>query len=428
MTKYIILLSLFFSFCSFATEDIRLATYNSKFLSACMKKIRVINYQEAVEKLDADVVALQEVRDRFAVERFFATDQWNVIIDDESTDDMNLAFAIRHGIDYRLASANLKNADENSDFAFSKTNSNFIDERRVLKVYITYKGHEVLILNHHAKSRYNGRGITDEQRTQSSLDLIEYISQVSTPYVALLGDFNDTPDDRSLNTLENGSLSPREKENRIGTFLVNLTEPLAAEDRVSFGLKSLDTTNSIIKRVESSIAGSRQQNLDNFKSDTPVVKALYDQILVTKELKSLFHSSAMARTFDWLEGTRGNEDTRASDHIPIVVNFNCPDCDKPSLKIKSLLPNPSGSDSGQETITIYNAGSDFDGQIIIQDASLNNEVVALTLPYNQTITHTVKSGVTLNNSGDTIRLLNRYEFTLDEVTYSSSKTQTEIHF
>ncbi|MEZ9005655.1 hypothetical protein AB6E26_23550, partial [Vibrio splendidus] len=47
------------------------------------------------------------------------------------------------------------------------------------------------MLNHHAKSRYNGRMITDEQRTNAALDLIDYIYQAPTEYVALLGDFND---------------------------------------------------------------------------------------------------------------------------------------------------------------------------------------------------------------------------------------------
>ncbi|MGF1842199.1 endonuclease/exonuclease/phosphatase family protein [Vibrio clamense] len=191
-----------------------------------MNKTRVINYEKVVEALKADVVALQEVRDRFAVERFFSPDKWDVIIDDDSTDDMNLAYAIRKEVQYRLTSRNRINADEVKDFAIDKNNQNFVDQRRVLKLYVTYKGHEVLLLNHHAKSRYNGRAITDEQRTLSALALISVISNSSTPYVALLGDFNDTPDDASLNTLENGQLTGAEAENRVGDFLVNMTEPL----------------------------------------------------------------------------------------------------------------------------------------------------------------------------------------------------------
>ncbi|CAM4475032.1 hypothetical protein VIVU109784_17920 [Vibrio vulnificus] len=40
---------------------------------------------------------------------------------------MNLAFAIQKGLDFRLASGNISNADENIDFAFPKSNSHFID-------------------------------------------------------------------------------------------------------------------------------------------------------------------------------------------------------------------------------------------------------------------------------------------------------------
>ncbi|ANN29175.1 Ribosomal protein S2 [Vibrio vulnificus] len=35
-----------------------------------MNKVRVINYQETVHRLNADIIALQEVRDRYALERF----------------------------------------------------------------------------------------------------------------------------------------------------------------------------------------------------------------------------------------------------------------------------------------------------------------------------------------------------------------------
>ena len=58
-----------------SSENLRLATYNSKFLPACMNKVRVINYQSVINNLNADVVALQEVRDRYAVERYLVLSQ-----------------------------------------------------------------------------------------------------------------------------------------------------------------------------------------------------------------------------------------------------------------------------------------------------------------------------------------------------------------
>ncbi|KGK20980.1 endonuclease/exonuclease/phosphatase family protein [Vibrio navarrensis] len=213
------ILLLFFVPISFAVETLSFATYNSKFLSACMNKVRIINYQAVIEKLDdVDVVALQEVRDRYALERFFPKDKWTVNIDDNSTDDMNLAFAIKKGISYRLESGNVENADAVLDFAFDHLNKNFVDQRRLLKVVITHQNKDILVLNHHAKSRYNGRSVTDEQRIQAALDIVSYISTVGFEHVALLGDFNDTPDDASLNSLEIGMKASMAVENDIGTF------------------------------------------------------------------------------------------------------------------------------------------------------------------------------------------------------------------
>ncbi|QBH29569.1 Ribosomal protein S2 [Vibrio vulnificus] len=70
MKIFIALSLLVFSFSTYSSDHLRLATYNSKFLSAYMNKVRVINYQETVPRLNADIIALQEVRDRYALERF----------------------------------------------------------------------------------------------------------------------------------------------------------------------------------------------------------------------------------------------------------------------------------------------------------------------------------------------------------------------
>ncbi len=44
--------------------------------------------------------------------------------------------------------------------------------------------------------------------------------------------------------------------------------------------------------------------------------------------------------------------------IPISqVDFDCPNCDTPYLKIESLLPGPIGIDSGNETIKLKYAST-----------------------------------------------------------------------
>ncbi len=206
--------------------------------------------------------------------------------------------------------------------------------------------------------------ITDEQRTNAALDLIDYIYQAPTEYVALLGDFNDTPDDRSLNTLERGITSPILIENVNGSFLINITEPLTLKAHVSFGLKSLDKTDSIVRLVNPSIPGSRKENIDNFLNDIPARKALYYPILVSPALITLFSQPTAAKIFDEVVGIDGNDDTQASDHLPVYVDFHCSDSDAPKLRITALLSNPLGSDSGNELIQIQNFGIVFKEKLL----------------------------------------------------------------
>ena len=86
-------------------EDVavRIATDNIKFLSearldqtnrqGCEAKI-----EEVIELLDADVIGLQEIDNRYALERVFDPADWILIIDegaDGDADDQNVALAVR---------------------------------------------------------------------------------------------------------------------------------------------------------------------------------------------------------------------------------------------------------------------------------------------------------------------------------------------
>ncbi len=317
------------------TVTFSVATYNVKFLSACMHKERQKKFQQVVDNLEGvDVVALQEVRDRFAAEYYFYPAEWVVILDDDSTDDMNLAFAVRKGIHYSLASGAVKNADSILDFAFDKHNPNFIDERRVLKLIVSTDAGDVLVLNHHAKSRYSGRLDTETTRVNASLNILDFIDSSSYDKIVLLGDFNDTPDDASLNTLETGALSPQALENVPGNYFVNLAEPLVAQNLVSYGLKSNAKTDALIELVDAVVPDSRQTNLDNYAADVEVTHAMYDQILATPALLSSYNNQMYAYTFEELDAVAGNEDTRASDHIPVIATFGINAHPLPKLAIQ----------------------------------------------------------------------------------------------
>lgn len=406
------------------------ATYNVKFLSACMHKERQKNFQQVINQLEGvDVVALQEVRDRLAAEYYFDPAKWVVILDDDSTDDMNLAFAVRKGLNYSLASGAEKNADSIQDFAFDTHNPNFIDERRVLKLIVSTDAGDVLVLNHHAKSRYSGRLDTETSRVNASLDILDYIDSSSYDKVVLLGDFNDTPDDASLNTLETGALSPQALENVPGNYFINLAEPLVAQNLVSYGLKSNTKTDTLIELIDAAVPNSRLTNLDNYAADVEVTHAMYDQVLVTPSLVSAYNNQKYAYTFEELTAVVGNEDSRASDHIPVIATFGINAHPLPKLTIISLLANPVGTDYQNETITLLNTGSPFNGQLMLKDASDNKStLLTATLAEGEQVTFTISSGVTLNNSGDTITLLDRYEREIHTVTYTSSQEGIENTF
>lgn len=389
------------------------ATYNTKYLSACVNYKRSEAFQTVVDHLRVDVVALQEVRDRSALELFFPTETWAIVFEDASTDDQNLAFAVRRHTEYRLLSGNREQA-ASADFLFPGSKL-FTDRRDVLAMVIRDDtlGGEVLLLNHHAKSRYGGRRITETVRTEQALAIVDWIA--NSPFrdrVILLGDFNDTPDDLSVNSLEAGSLASQLVENVPGPFLVNLAEPLLFDDRVSYGLNSRDVQDQDRRLIESSVPGSRQANLDAFAHDIEVSKALYDQVLVSPRLVDQV-SARSAQLYPFAHAVVGNSDTRASDHIPVVVAFA-----KPPLTIEGVLPDPVGHDHNKESIVIGNPHPErADRTIRLRDESGHWFTQSISVPGLGTATVIpTGSAFSLNNSGDTLELwldgrrIDRFEY------------------
>ena len=82
-------------------------------------------------------------------------------------------------------------------------------------------------------------------------------------FIVLVGDFNDNPDDQSLNILETGNAGAAGGEENIpGTFMINLTEPLLALGHVSYGLNSADIISGT-DFVDTIDSGSRGRNNDH---------------------------------------------------------------------------------------------------------------------------------------------------------------------
>ena len=118
-------------------QRLRIASYNIKFLNANVSDDRAEAIKDVIEKLDAHVIALQEIDDREALEEVFDTNEWKLVIDDDSGDNQDVAVAVRNPIE--LVDDNLDADDD--DFLFSAASNTFFPKRRdVLNVAIKVPG------------------------------------------------------------------------------------------------------------------------------------------------------------------------------------------------------------------------------------------------------------------------------------------------
>jgi len=67
-----------------AQQQVRAATYNIKFLKATISDQRAANLRRVIKTLDADIIGLQEIDDRAALEKVFDRTKWDLAIDDQS--------------------------------------------------------------------------------------------------------------------------------------------------------------------------------------------------------------------------------------------------------------------------------------------------------------------------------------------------------
>ncbi len=134
----------------------------------------------------------------------------------------------------------------------------------------------------------------------------------------LLGDFNDNPDDQSLNILEQGDPDARfDVENRADAFLANLTEALAAEGQVSWGRDEQDVQ---AERLETRDSESRQRNAALRSTNEHTGDILFDQLLVSQVLLPAYVTGSV-RVFDNPVAVEGGWDHCPSDHLPVYADF-----------------------------------------------------------------------------------------------------------
>jgi len=87
-----------------AETRIRVASYNIKFLSVPdlnAKPQRKLRLKAVIEKLKPDIVPLQEIKDRQALEELFEPNTWSILIDADSNDDQDLAIVVKRPLEFK---------------------------------------------------------------------------------------------------------------------------------------------------------------------------------------------------------------------------------------------------------------------------------------------------------------------------------------
>ena len=323
-----LLLSLLCISCA-STRPIKVATYNIAFLDEGITPERKSNLQEVIAALDADVVGFQEINTRAGLQNILTAD-YDVAMLDDPDEVQELALAVRSP--FKVVSFHPVFPDTVNDEAFPRG-------RDLLQVNVAGRGRDFVFLVHHAKSRRGGRIETDRQREAASKLMVDYIaSGLQNQNVVLLGDFNDNPDDRSVNILEFGDESiAGGVDTREDSFLFNASEDLLTKDYCSYGYNYLFDASALSDTFNLVVAGSRAENNKwrnqphDFMKDVKIKTILFDQILVSLNLKprvtaaGVFNRSVAIKgkgtRIEFVDGKlhyteRG---TLASDHVPVWV-------------------------------------------------------------------------------------------------------------
>jgi PKD repeat protein/exonuclease III len=333
MHRYLLILACLVAPLAQADPAIRVATYNIGWLSSqditCRGSVEVVDVRKqpgrldqlkaVIQNLDADIVGLQEIHDRAALELLFPVQDWTIAFDDETQECQSLALAVRKPLAITGAADGKLNAGP-EHFLGETVDDRFLPGGRdVLSVEVTGAGLErpLQVLVHHAKSRRGGRSKTAEQRIGAARAIVDAIrTELPKRDVVLVGDFNDNPDDASLNILESGDASAEAKmEEEEGALFVNLAEPLAVAGHVTQGIDDPALKDGRIVTLD---PASRKRNFDHRNDDTHTGVCLFDQILISPALKQ---SVLAAAVFDHPAAVLNPAGPAASDHLPVYADL-----------------------------------------------------------------------------------------------------------
>lgn len=306
----------------------RVATYNMQWFSEDANPIRVDRLKNILRSINPNLIGVQEVQSRKALEQLFDS-TYTIAMMDEEDEDQEVALIVRKP--YTVESYTTLFRSKELDFAFP-------GKRDVLwAVVVSPSGEKFSVYVLHNKSRGGGRMNTDPQRQMAMGMLAAWISQRPKENAIVVGDLNDAPDDVSVNILETGRLTV--DGGRVTTdkpLMVNLMEPLYDQDYVSLGLNSEfkgEKLDPIMKRAKSENERFRGKEY-RFPDDVLTEGALFDQILVSPALAKRAGTPMIFSGLDALGGTTGRttkddkgravyqeKGTGASDHLPVFVDI-----------------------------------------------------------------------------------------------------------
>lgn len=307
----------------------RVMTYNIQWFHARAGDQRVANIRAILDKVQPDIVGVQEVEGRAAMGRLFGS-EWQVGMLDDPGEFQELGIAVRRP--YRLESFGMLFTGEALNYAFP-------GKRDALRAVVRTPGGETLVVYVlHQKSRSGGRLQTDAQREMAAGLLAGYIAAAREENVVVMGDLNDAPNDRSVNILESGDLMAEGGPRGEYRILANATEELHEQDWTTLGVNDLFFGEpGVSARVRGAKADNdRLRGRDyRFPQDVQVRQVFFDQILVSPRL---WARGVSAQVFDGVEALRGlrgrvrvsedertgartvqylEEGTLASDHLPV---------------------------------------------------------------------------------------------------------------
>jgi endonuclease/exonuclease/phosphatase family metal-dependent hydrolase len=285
-----------------ASGSLRVASWNAEWVGEETTAEEWRTKQAVFAELDADVVALQEIQDRAAAEKLAGPD-YAIAIAELAGEDQELAIAVRRPLKFK---------DNRLIFPEAKHEFAFPGGRDALWITLENPaGGSIEVVSVHFKSRRGGRKTTDPQREEAAAKLAEWVKTQGNP-VIIAGDFNDTPDDRSVNILETGDPKTAAGADQ-GELLDNPFDELWAKDHYSLGVRDY-FDSPIMRGARAEDTRLRGRDYD-FATEARIKQALFDQILLAPELAQKMKGSAAIHFSD------AAKSRSSSDHLPVWIDL-----------------------------------------------------------------------------------------------------------